>query len=738
MSFVNLKLLYIEDNDDRRETILNMIRPLFKEVVSTSSSKEAISLIKEDHDKSIDIILTPINTNSSETFDMLDEIRLVRKNILAILKTPLAYNKIFEYISKIDKNNDYISQPFDLIEFKKCVKNNVKKHKVFKKQESYEMLLYQYKHALNEVSQTITFDDNGIITNVNKYFCRVFKTDKKTILNQNINDFFIANNSDNLLEEVFDEIEFKSTYTDILSSKLSDGSIIYGDISIMPIYHIDKNLKSYLLLRQDVTKLRHEMISAREAEKAKDTFLANMSHEVRTPLNAIIGYANLLEVMDIDEKAKDKVSIIKKSSNHLLDIINEILDLSKIKSGNLSLKPQWFNIIDEINNIKNIFVNSAKDRNLNFESIVDKNFPTEVYTDSTRLKQVVVNLLANAIKFASNNVWVTYNVVKIKDEKVNIEVVVRDDGNGIAKSKQEKIFSPFKQENDAYTTLQYGGTGLGLSVVTEILMMLDTKIELKSDLGLGSTFSFKLTLPYRNSTNSSKKPISKQQYKQYGATVLVVEDNIINQDLIKDTLSLYGVQVAIANNGQEAVDFYKDNNNINMIFMDINMPVMGGIEATQEILSYENISRITHTPIIALTSNSIAGDKQKCLEAGMDGYLSKPFQISALENILEHFLTSNYSKKLKLNTELDIPIEKIKEYIHRFKRDLKKDIPKMKKCINEKKYIRLASLSHKYKGTAGLLGIRTFEEKLRDIEANAIDKNEYDYLSLVHALELSL
>ena len=598
---------------------------------------DAVNIINKDSNGSINLILTDVNTEGTDTFDMLNSIRKDRQDILAIIMTPLAHNKIFEHISEIDNKNDYISEPIDIDEFTATVKANVKKLLALKEVEKEDYLLKQYKSALNEVAQTATIDLEGKTVSVNEYFCDVFSVKETDVIGKEFSNFFSNKYSNETWQDVWTTLCSLQIWRGCFVSQRADSTLIHGRLTAMPLFNTDGEVIEYLIIRNDTSELKRETLIAKNSVKAKEEFLANMSHEIRTPLNGIIGYAHLLENLSLPEKASKYTHYISESGEFLLNTINQLLDLSKIKSGHLELYLEWFNAKEEFQTIKNMFLFSAEDKSINFLFNIDKDMPKIFFADIFRIKQVLTNFIGNAFKFTKSEVVVEIVVLTMKLDNVQISFSVKDDGIGIAEDEQKNIFKAFVQE-DTSTTKNYGGTGLGLATAVELLAMMDSKIELISAKGEGSEFKFVLDLPYsyevidRTIEAENQSSQNKNDNLQFSSKVLIAEDNEINQSLMRDTLELYGIDIEFANNGQEAFDLYS-NRSYDLIFMDLNMPVLDGLEATKKILDYENKNDITHTPIIALTANVILGDKQRCIDAGMDNYLAKPFKISELESI---------------------------------------------------------------------------------------------------------
>ncbi len=508
------------------------------------------------------------------------------------------------------------------------------------------------------------------------------------------------------------------------------------------------------------------------ANQTKSQFLANMSHEIRTPLNAIIGFSDILSNSNLADKDREKASIISKSAKALLNIINDILDISKIESGKFEISKNGFDLRELLEQIVQLYTVSAMQKNIRLFYTMDENIPIHLVSDETKLKQVISNILSNAIKFTPQNGKVFFDIklLNIKNHRAKIKFSIKDEGIGISLENQKKIFEPFSQA-DGSISRKFGGTGLGLAICLNIVKLLGSEIKLESVENKGSTFFFELDLEiqdietidnskfeydfaicskiedlenikehlintikhfgrvhegqdiekcekidlifcfgdpelYEKLSNRKKHFKCKAVYvgnidkinnnnimkplmnyfldvpilgskisniikelksteesceiieeenidKIYKGNVLVAEDNSNNQLLIKLILEKFGLNVTITQNGQIALDEYKKNN-YDLVLMDINMPIMDGLTALKHIREYE-LTTNTYTPVVALTANTLKGDKEKFIQSGMDYYLSKPIQNDELINILELCLNKENNLLVpinKINTEL--------------------------------------------------------------------------------------
>ena len=540
------------------------------------------------------------------------------------------------------------------------------------------------------------------------------------------------------------------------------------DIKLVFDEEEQKQLKK--LIKQGHIGLIYKFLiqAIKDANQTKDLFLASMSHEIRTPLNGIFGFTQLLEQTELNSEQKEYTSIIQKSSEHLISIVNDILDIAKIKAQKIELEIIEFDPISQFEIAIESYAAKAAQNQIELNLFVDPKLPTNVMGDPTKISQVLVNLVSNAIKFTPPNGEVNVDIKIVDDKRDNIKVrfSVKDTGIGISPQQQKKIFEAFSQA-DISTSRKYGGTGLGLNISAKLIELMGSKLELKSELSKGSEFYFVLEM--KKSQKSATRVIEQNSYnvfivgnkqekesilhnnlaeyvastganifsydeslfsklltnkemlpdvifvdykynkrageldryldlgckvivvasieykdrlKQYGdkinkviykplnftktinalskqstqtikqrdikfndLKILVAEDNDINQRLITNILNKLNIKVDIANNGQEAVDMAVANHSeYDMILMDIQMPIIGGVEATAKIMSYERDYRKKHIPIIALTANALSEDKFKYTSIGMDGYLSKPIELDELYDILIEYCEEKLQK----------------------------------------------------------------------------------------------
>ncbi len=399
---------------------------------------------------------------------------------------------------------------------------------------------------------------------------------------------------------------------------------------------VKERTSELMATNEDLKKAKEQ---AEAATKTKEQFLSTMSHEIRTPLNAIIGMTHLLKNDALEGEMAENIEILEFSAQNLLSLINSVLDISKMEAGKMAFEQTHFDLPVLIQNTIDIFKARADEKNIFLRSNIDKNIPKLLIGDSTRLSQILNNLIGNAIKFTDEGtVTITVRLLHHKTEKVELLFAVSDTGIGISSEKINAIFEDFSQAEED-TSRKYGGTGLGLAITKQLVELQGGTINVMSTMMVGSTFSFQLGFKIgKVQAIIANLPDATNIKSLKGVNILIVEDNKVNQILVKKFLNNWGSNYQIAENGQIAVDLFKKSS-FDVVLMDLQMPVMDGYESARQMrLLEENTDKFT--PIIALTASTLLNERERIVQVGMNDFLSKPFNPNELyQKIAQHSYT---------------------------------------------------------------------------------------------------
>ena len=661
--------------------------------------------------------------------------------------------------------------------------------------------------------------DKILGTEITKYFPHLQQTQYITRLHQIFQGgpptIFSSQLHKHIIPAPLPQGKLRIQHTTVTSVPALDGEGFYALFSIQDVTDVTYQIHQYRSLRD----------AALEAVRIKSQFLANMSHEIRTPMNGVLGMAELILKTNLAPQQHEFARIIYNSANHLLTIINDILDFSKLEAGEMHLQSQDFALNDCLQTVIDVLSSQAEVKGVKLTAAIDSQVPKQLQGDPVRLRQVLLNLLGNAIKFTDAG-EVVVQINSLSQERVGVEgkgsnldfqflvrllFSVRDTGIGISLEGQKKLFQSFTQV-DASTTREYGGTGLGLAICKQLVEMMGGEIGVESEPGKGSTFWFtaefiqpvalvgeaeateaaqpaegeKLLITHHSAVATNKK-----------LKILVAEDNLVNQQVIFNQLQILGHEADCAANGAQALEMLSKYP-YDLVLMDCQMPVIDGYSATQELRRSEGSEH--HTVVIALTANAMPTDREQCLSAGMDDYISKPVSLDALQAVLQRWggakeragealeaggtrgqgdkgtrgqgeqlqskitprasteeteatpLLQNPESKIdSLSSELEIPVNlrrlnevmrgnqvRQRQLLEIFIQNAKTELEDIKNAIAVNDCLTLAQKAHRLKGSSANVGVSYIATIAAELELSAQQQNLSLAISLPSAIEIHL
>lgn len=624
------KILIIDDISDNLVTLRLNLRSLNVDVIAAQSGKEALIQVKQTD---FAVMIIDIQMPDMNGFQTAERIRQGRRN----RHTPIIFlTAIYQDQNSVYKGYrsgavDYITKPFNreillskvrvFLELDR-IKNELSDSK------------QQFQSIVQDQTDLICHTDKDLKINfVNHSLLVAFSKTFEILKGQRIITWVDDDDKQNVLDALKALTPIKAVVKLNHRLNLSLTQQIMVSSIIRALFDSDFKLTGYQMVMRDITteeKSKESLAEAKEqvnvVSKSRSQFVANMSHEIRTPMNSIIGLLDMLTETRLSDEQREILDVVQHAAKNLLTLLNDIIDLSKLDANQIRFVSSWFSLESLIKKTLKLQQVKAKENDNVLKADLDPQLPDQIKGDQMRIEQVLINLLSNALKFTSNGT-VELKLTKESEDKnkVNIKFLVSDTGLGIKDGMLANIFSVYDQGNPEIAR-KFGGSGLGLAISQSLCTGMGGKIEVESTYGKGSKFWFTLPFEYKSVNH---QPAGENIH------ILVVEDNLLNQKVLGTMLQRNGFTFDIAENGKIALEKFKSGN-FKLIIMDVQMPEMDGYEATRLIREYEQeIHGEKKTSIIALTANATKEDQRKCLEAGMDNFMTKPFRLEELNKIIE-------------------------------------------------------------------------------------------------------
>ncbi len=606
-------------------------------------------------------------------------------------------------------------------------------------EEKYRTIIQRMQLGLLEM------DDQGRIIDVNEQLCSMTGFSHKELLGTDPLEMIIPERNKGRARELMQKGLGAQMPLFELKCRKKNGELFWAMVSMAPRYDLNGHIIGSISALLDITsqkrllkELEQAKRSAEEAQQAEKLFLANMSHEIRTPLNAVIGMTHLLSDTRLSKRQQAYLSTLKSSAQILHNLISDILDISKIESGKVEVQQREFDLNSLVRNIEATFKMKATNKSVEVRVEIDSAIDTLYIGDDMMLNQILLNLMSNAEKFTEKGHFgIRIERLNKAGKRVDLKIEVFDTGIGIAKERLTHIFNNFEQASQEIK-YRYGGTGLGLAITKRLVELQGGSIHVESELGKGTTFTI-----YLSFTDTGKKAVHIGEewvedisFHTHNFRVLVVEDNYMNRQYICELLKKWGIRFELATNGKEGLHMALTKS-FDLIFMDLQMPLMDGIEATQQIRKGKGPNKTT--PIIALTASALTSRKSEALDAGMNDFLTKPFAPKQLQQLLNKFAikggrsmkAANHNDPFHFSNELDTnyleffyegDLEYATDIFETFLKVTLKEFYQLKSLAQKEEWKAFAKLAHKLKPNFLMVGLSHISNKLEILENTDITK----------------
>jgi PAS domain S-box-containing protein len=735
MDKLDVTVLHVEDNKAFRGLFKYLIKPEVSEFYTAQNGKEGFEIFKLYRP---DIVVTDIDMPEMDGIELSKKIKEIAPEIPIIVFSSVERETYLLEAINIGIEQFVLKDEDNFKEILHSIRRSAKEVELRKKSAEQENRIRMLSRAMEQSGSIIIISDpEGYIEYANEAFFKATGFEINEILGRHIIEF-----KDEKYREFFEEAMNGSQIVGEYMQKKKNGESFWAASRISPIRNAEDKITNLVEASDDISAHKEAEKAIEKANYARRNFLANMSHELRTPLNGVIGIASILLETDTTLEQREYLNLQKTSAEALLKIINDLLDFSQIEDNKLEILHKPFDLTNAISLTLNFFKLAANEKNLKLEYRIEEGIYNYLIGDERRIQQIINNLIGNSIKFTEKGlVEVLVKKEYDDEEKVTLVFSVKDSGIGVPKDKFEHIFGRFTQADSSFTR-KYGGTGLGLAISKDLVRLMNGDIWVESEEGVGSEFFFRLEL--FKVTNEGIIAAIKNRNTKFVAPklsnniikILLVEDNLMNQKIVIKGLRSYGHDITTANNGQEAVDIYKENN-FDLTLMDVEMPIMNGIDAAAAMRQIEKEIGKKPTQIVALTAHIGKETQQKCFAAGMDDFLMKPINFELLFDIIEKIKINSGKEGGAPKNEIVVDLINPKYLDSKmFRKNLVKHvldelpilIDELRINIKNSRFEEANIIAHRVKSAFNLVGAHKARKMIADIEF-LIKSNDKDALN---------